>query len=184
MRKITAEAIYNATTGEKGGTLNVGYTALETYGRKGWVARYMMEVERQLIRTVQAEEAAKTPQTNRVQALGDYRHDRLDAAIAKLQDYFNRHGHEMMSFAVLQTFSYGFRVKLTGYKVVKYIRRVRGAQWRETPNAVRLGEERRNVWRAGPNNVPVVLDFTNKVLEEGLAHGTQPIRTVSARPTA
>jgi len=136
-----AEKLYYATTKEE---LTGGYTALEEYARSGHLsgalARRLMEVERQTLRTKQAVEVAGAK-------LETWKHQRLERAVDQLWDMFKRHGHEMPG--ELREFKYGFRIRIRPYKVIRYERRRRGAEW-----------------KSGENNVAVVLAYTDQVLRE------------------
>jgi hypothetical protein len=147
---ITAEQLYMATTKEE---ISPGYTALESWGLRGWLARRMMEIERQTVRTQQAIDLGGDK-------LETWKHKRLQFAVDQLQAMFRDKGPSMTGFADYREFQYGFRVHLHGYKkLVRYRHRVRGVEW-----------------RSFPDNVPVVLAYTNAILREALG---KPAGTVS-----
>jgi hypothetical protein len=153
--KITAERLYMATTKEE---ISPGYTALENWGLRGWLARRLMEVERQTLRTQQAIDLGG-------EKLEEWKHKRLHFAIDQLQAMFRDKGQSMTAFAEYREFHYGFRVRLHGHKkLVRYRHRVRGVEW-----------------RSFPDNVPVVLAYTDAVLREALG---RPTGTVSNGTTA
>jgi hypothetical protein len=147
---ITAEALYNASTREDIPLLlKPGYQAMETLGLRGHLARHLMELERQTLRVRTAYEHSTD------EKFLTYKADRLKLAHDAVQGIFRRHGHEM-PFAEYREFLYGFRVRLVGYKkLIRYQHRVRGAEW-----------------RSFPDNVPVVLAYTDSILEEALAKPT------------
>jgi hypothetical protein len=154
LEKITAEALYNVTTEEgRKEFLSPGYTALETWGLRGWLARRLLEVERQTVRSQLAAISGN-------EKLEEWKQKRLHRTIDELQEMFRTKGEDMKGFAEYREFHYGFRVRLHGYKkLVRYRHRVRGVEW-----------------RSFSDNVPVVLAYTNAILREALG---KPAGTVS-----
>jgi len=162
-RKVTAKAMYEATTAERGGILNTGYTALEMYGGRGNLAFRLMEVERQTKTTKQAYLGEFTGDK-----FWEWKVKKLDGAVQRLRAIFERHGKEVGFLAELRDFKYGFRVRIKGYKyVVRYEKRLRGA-----------------AWKSGEHNLEVVMAYTEQILEEIWQKQHGSTGTVPARHTA
>lgn len=160
--RITAERLY--LNREKGG-LSVGYTALESWGLRGWLARRLMELQRQMDRTQGSLEEGK-------EGFLHWKHQRVGYEIEQLKRMFRTHGHEMTSFAELQEFKYGFRVRLVeGHRVIRYRHGLKRTKCTFAVRGRECGELILN-WRSSPGNVSVVLEYTDKILGEALGKRT------------